>query len=509
VSAGQGGKIRRARLAPGLLDRDSAMREDQVLCNYMGGAWIPASSPRTLEVENPATGELLCRLPLSGQDDVDRAVTVAAQAFTTWRRVPPVQRSRALFRFKNLLEKNFEELARTVTLEHGKTLDEARASVRRGIENVEHACGIPTLMMGETLEDVAAGIDCETFRQPIGVFAAVTPYNFPAMVPLWFWPYAVATGNTFIVKPSELVPLSQQLLFELAHEAGFPAGVVNLVHGDREVAQALVAHPGVSGISFVGSSPVAREIYRTAAERGKRVQAFGGAQNHVVVMPDADLERTVETVIESCFGCAGQRCLAGSVVVAVGGVADELAARLVAAARRIVVGNGLDSGVTMGPMVSGRHLDRVASLIHKGIEESARPLLDGRGLAVKGHPKGHWLGPTILDDVASSRTLAREEIFGPVMVLRRVADLEESVALIRESPYANATSVFTQSGRIAREFRHVVGVSMIGVNIGVAAPMAFFPFGGTKGSLYGDLKAHGKDAIRFFTDAKVVISRWF
>jgi malonate-semialdehyde dehydrogenase (acetylating) / methylmalonate-semialdehyde dehydrogenase len=485
------------------------MRDEEVLCNYMGGAWIPSSSPRVLDVNNPATGELLCRVPLSGQDDVDRAVTVAGQAFGTWRRVPPVQRARVLFRFKNLLERAFEELARTVTVEHGKTLDEARASVRRGIENVEHACGMPSLMMGETLEDVAAGIDCETFRQPIGVFAAITPFNFPAMVPLWFLPYAVATGNTFIIKPSEHVPLSQQLLFELAHEAGFPAGVVNLVHGDRDAAQALIDHPGVAGLSFVGSSPSARDVYRVAAERGKRVQALGGAKNHVVVMPDADLDRTVESLVESCFGCAGQRCLAGSVVVAVGEVADALSQRLVAAARRIVVGNGLEPGVTMGPLVSGRHLDRVASLIHIGVSEGAHLVLDGRGVAVKGHPDGHWLGPTIFDGVTSSMTLAREEVFGPVMVLRWASDLDEACALVRESPYANATSIFTQSGRIAREFRHQVGVSMIGVNVGVAAPMAFFPFGGTKGSLYGDLKAHGKDAIRFFTDAKVVISRWF
>jgi malonate-semialdehyde dehydrogenase (acetylating)/methylmalonate-semialdehyde dehydrogenase len=481
----------------------------QHLRNYMGGAWIPASSERTLDLRNPATGELLAVVPLSAQQDVDRAVTVAGQAFATWRRVPAVQRARTLFRYKNLLEKSSEDIARTVTLEHGKTLDEARGEVRRGIENVEHACGIPALMMGETLEDVAAGIDCETFRQPIGVFAAITPFNFPAMVPLWFWPYAVATGNTFIVKPSELTPLSQQLLFELAHEAGFPAGVVNLVHGDREVAQALVEHPGVAGLSFVGSSEVARGVYQAAAARGKRVQALGGAKNHVVVMPDCDLERTVETLVESCFGCAGQRCLAPSVVIAVDPIHDEVRDRLVARAKKITVGNGVEPGVGMGPLVSGRHLDRVLSLLHVGVEEGARVLLDGRGLQVKGHPDGIWMGPTILEDVADGSTLAREEVFGPVMILRRARDLDEAVAVVEDCPYANATSIFTQSGKIAREFRRQVGVSMIGVNVGVAAPMAFFPFGGTRGSFYGDLKAHGTDAIRFFTDAKVVISRWF
>jgi len=485
------------------------MRDSDVLCNYMGGAWIPASSQRTVEVTNPATGEVLGTVPLSGQDDVDRAVTVASQAFATWRRVPAVHRARTLFRFKNLLEKNFEELARTITLEHGKTLDEARSEVRRGIENVEHACGIPSLMMGKALEDVAAGIDCETFQQPIGVFAAVTPFNFPAMVPLWFWPYAVASGNTFIVKPSELVPLAQQLLFELAHEAGFPAGVVNLVHGDREAAEQLIEHPDVAGISFVGSSQAALEVYRAAAARGKRVQALGGAKNHVVVMPDADLDRTAEIVAESCFGCAGQRCLAGSVVVAVGDVYEPLKARLVELAKRITVGFGLDPGVTMGPLASGRHLDRVASVLHVGVAAGARLLLDGRGLEVKGYPKGNWMGPTIAEVDRDDNPLARDEVFGPVLALRTAADLDQAIRIVRESPYANATSVFTQSGKIAREFRHEVGVSMIGVNVGVPAPMAFFPFGGTKGSFLGDLKAHGEDSIKFFTDAKVVISRWF
>ena len=485
------------------------MRSSDVLSNYMGGAWIPASSQKSVEVLNPATGEVLAAVPLSGQGDIDRAVTVASQAFSTWRRVPAVQRARALFRFKNLLEKNFEELARTITLEHGKTLDEARGEVRRGIENVEHACGIPALMMGKALEDVAAGIDCETFQQPVGVFAAVTPFNFPAMVPLWFWPYAVATGNTFIVKPSELVPLSQQLLFELAHEAGFPAGVVNLVHGDGEAAEALVAHPDVAGISFVGSSPVARDLYAAAAARGKRVQAFGGAKNHVVVMPDADLERTAETVAESAFGCAGQRCLAGSVVIAVGDVLAELRTRLVDQAKKLSVGFGLEPGVTMGPLASGHHLDRVASLIHVGVAAGARLVLDGRGLEVKAYPKGNWMGPTIAEVDSGENPLAREEVFGPVLVLRAAPDLDRAIAMVRESPYANATSVFTQSGKIAREFRHQVGVSMIGVNVGVPAPMAFFPFGGTKGSFLGDLKAHGEDSIKFFTDAKVVISRWF
>lgn len=485
------------------------MRDSLLLQNYMGGAWIPASGSRTLDVHNPATGEVLARVPLSAAEDIDRAVTVADQALPIWRSVPAVQRARSLARFTHLVERNFEELARTITTEQGKTLDEARVEVRRALENLEHAATAPSLMKGETLEDVTAGLDVESFRQPIGVFAAVTPSSFPALVPLWFWPYAVSTGNTFIVKPSELTPLSQQLVFELAHDAGFPAGVVNLVHGDASSARALVEHPGVAGVSFVGEAQAARDVYRRAASHGKRVQALGGAKSYLVVMPDADLDRTQVVVSESAFGCAGQRCLAGSVVVAVGEVYDQLRRRLLDEAGRIVVGNGLEPGVTMGPLTSGRHLDRACSLIHIGEREGATVALDGRGLEVKGHPRGHFLGPTILEGVTSGMTLCREEMFAPVLMLRRAQTLEEAVALVRESEHAAAASIFTQNGRIAREFRHQAGTSMIGVNVGVAAPMAFFPFGGARGSFYGDLKAHGEDAIRFFTDARVVMSRWF
>jgi malonate-semialdehyde dehydrogenase (acetylating)/methylmalonate-semialdehyde dehydrogenase len=481
----------------------------ETLENYIGGAWIEASGEGSRERRNPATGRPLCRVPLSGQADIDRAVGVAREAFATWRRVPAIQRARVLFRYKALLESKFEEIARVVTTEHGKTLDEARGEVRRGIENVEHACGIPTLMMGDSLEDIAAGIDCETVHQPVGVFAAITPFNFPAMVPLWFWPYAVATGNTVVLKPSEHTPLSQQLLCELAHEAGFPAGVLNLVHGDGAAAIALVDHPDVAGVSFVGSTPIAREVYRRAAAAGKRVQALGGAKNHMVVMPDAVLDRSAATLVESCFGCAGQRCLAGSTVVAVGDVYEPLLAALVAEARKIVLGNGLEGGVTMGPVISGGALDRIATMIHIGIDEGATLVLDGRGASVPEYPEGQWLGPSIFTDVTDEMRLAREEVFGPVMVVRRAASLDEAVRLIHRSPHANAASIFTSSGGRARDFRYAAGASMIGVNVGVPAPMAFFPFGGTKESFFGDVKAHGKDAIRFFTDQKVVISRWF
>ncbi|HEV8305036.1 MAG TPA: CoA-acylating methylmalonate-semialdehyde dehydrogenase [Gemmatimonadales bacterium] len=478
------------------------------LRNCIGGEWVESSATDVLELTNPATGESLGRVPLSGARDVDQAVAAAQAAFLKWREVPPVVRARYLFKLKALLEQHFDEIAATVTRENGKTLDEAKGSLRRGIENVEHACGIPTLMMGRTLEDVAAGIDCEYVRQPLGVFAAVTPFNFPAMVPCWFWPYAIATGNTFILKPSEQVPLSPTRIVELAHEAGIPAGVLNLVHGAKDVVNALLAHPGIAGVSFVGSSPVAKHVYQEAAKHGKRVQALGGAKNHVVVMPDADLDRTVANVSESLFGCAGQRCLAGSVVVAAGKAYEPLRDRLLSAAKNLRLGYGLDAGVSMGPVVSARHKERVLWYVEAGRKEGAALLLDGRAPTVDRYPRGHFVGPTVFDGVRPDMTIGKEEIFGPVASVTRAGDLSEAIDLIQRSGFANATSIFTTSGRAAREFRYRVGVSMIGVNIGVAAPMAFFPFGGTKGSFFGDLKAHGQDAVEFYTDKKVVISRW-
>ena len=478
------------------------------LRNYIGGEWVASSASDFLELTNPATGEPLGRVPLSSARDVDQTVAAAQAAFLKWREVPPVVRARYLFKLKALLEQHFDEIAATVTRENGKTLDEAKGSLRRGIENIEHACGIPTLMMGKTLEDVAAGIDCEYVRQPLGVFAAVTPFNFPAMVPCWFWPYAIATGNTFIMKPSEQVPLSPTRIVELVHEAGIPPGVLNLVHGAKDVVNALLAHPGIAGISFVGSSPVAKHVYQEAAKHGKRVQALGGAKNHVVVMPDADLDRTVANVSESLFGCAGQRCLAGSVVVAAGKAYEPFRDRLLGAAQRLQLGYGLDPGVSMGPVVSARHKERVLSYVDAGQKDGAALLLDGRAPKVEKYPRGHFVGPTVFDGVRADMTIGKEEIFGPVASVTRARDLGEAIELIQRSSFANATSIFTTSGRSAREFRYRVGVSMIGVNIGVAAPMAFFPFGGTKGSFFGDLKAHGQDAVEFYTDKKVVISRW-
>jgi len=485
-----------------------ATTKTTTLRNYIGGEWVAAQATEYLDITNPATGEALGQVPLSTAGDVDLAVTAAQHAFPTWREVPPVVRARYLFAFKALLEEHFEEVSGTVTRENGKILSESRGSVRRGIENVEHACGIPTLMMGRTLEDVAAGIDCEYIRQPLGVFAAVTPFNFPAMVPLWFWPYAIATGNTFVLKPSEQVPFSPTRIVELAHEAGIPPGVLNLVHGGKDAVNALLAHSGIAGISFVGSSPVARHVYQEAARTGKRVQALGGAKNHIVVMPDADLARSVENVTESIFGCAGQRCLAGSVVVATGKAYEPFRDRLVDAASSLKLGNGMDADVTMGPVVSRRHKERVLGYVDAGEADGAKLLLDGRGTRVAAYPDGHFVGPTVFDGVEPSMSIGQDEIFGPVASVTQVSNLDEAVQMIQRSGFANATSIFTTSGRAAREFRYRVGVSMIGVNIGVAAPMAFFPFGGTKGSFYGDLKAHGSDSVEFYTDKKVVISRW-
>ena len=477
------------------------------LNNLIGGEWVPSKGTELLPVVNPTTGETIAQCPLSTRADVDAAVAAASKAFESWRRVPAVDRARVLFKFKALLDDNKDELAKICTTEHGKTLPESHGSVRRGIENVEHACGIPALMMGESLEDVARGIDCLTVRQPLGVFAAVVPFNFPAMVPLWFWPYAIATGNTFIVKPSEQVPLSTKRMMELALEAGMPPGVLNLVNGGKEVVEGLCDHPGIAGLSFVGSTPVARIVYERAAKTGKRVQSLGGAKNHILVMPDAPTDRAVRIAIESVFGCAGQRCLAGSVVVGIGEAYDKLREGLIRAANEIVVGDGMKDGVTMGPVISPLAKERISKAITLAESEGGKVLVDGRTKTVDGYDQGNWLGPTLVE-ITGDMNLAKEEVFGPVMALRKAKDLDEAIAMVHACDYANACSIVTDDGGAARKFKYEVGVSMLGVNIGVAAPMAFFPFGGTKASFFGDLKAHGADSIRFFTDAKVVISRW-
>jgi malonate-semialdehyde dehydrogenase (acetylating)/methylmalonate-semialdehyde dehydrogenase len=476
--------------------------------NYVDGAWVRASGTETLPVTNPATGESLGVTPLSTAGDVGAAVTAAQRAFPEWRATPVIERVRVLFRLKALLEEHFEELAETLTREHGKIRAETRGEIRRGIENIEHACGMPTLMMGETLEDIARGIDCETIRQPMGVFAGITPYNFPVMIPCWFWPYAVATGNTFVLKPSEQDPLTHQRVVELAAEAGLPKGVLNVVHGGRAAAEALLDHPDIKGVSFVGSSDVARVVYARAAKSGKRVQALGGAKNHMIVLPDADADRVAKLLMDSLFGSTGQRCLAGSVVVGVDDAYQPIKERLLDGANSLKIGNGLEDGVDMGPVISRRHRDRVLDYVKRGQSEGAQLLLDKSNARVERFPDGHWIGPAVFEGVTPSMAIGQDEIFGPVASLMRATSLDEAVTLLHTSGYGNATSLFTSSGRAAREFRYRAGISMIGINVPVAAPMAFFPFGGTRNSFYGDLKAQGSDAIDFYTDRRVVISRW-
>ncbi len=475
--------------------------------NYIGGEWRDSTAER-LDVRDPSTDEVIGQVPLSTGTEIDSAARAASGAFEEWRETPPVVRIQYLFRLRELMEENYEQLARTIVREEGKTLDEARGEMRRTIENIEVAAGIPSLMMGRNLEDVARGIDEEVVRQPMGVFACIAPFNFPAMVPWWFAPYALATGNTYIIKPSEQVPFSQQRIFELLHELDLPPGVVNLVNGGREAVDALVEHPAIVGVSAVTSTPVARHIYAKACARGKRAQCQAGAKNFIVVMPDADLDRAVPGLITSFFGCAGERCLAGGVLVAVGGVYESLKERFAAAARDLTVGNPMDETVQMGPVISQRHRERVLAHIAAGLTEGARLILDGRDVSVEGCERGYFVGPTILDDVRPDMSIAKEEIFGPVPSLMRVANLSEALDIIDQNPYGNAASIYTSSGAAAREFKYRVKCGNIGINVGVVAAMAFFPFAGTKESFFGDLHGQGQDAVDFFTEKKVVISRW-
>jgi malonate-semialdehyde dehydrogenase (acetylating)/methylmalonate-semialdehyde dehydrogenase len=480
-----------------------------MLNNYIDGEWVPSASEQMLDVRNPATGGVIGRVPLSTLEEIDATVAAARVAFDEWRETPPLVRARYMFRLKGSMEDRFEDLARTIVKEHGKIIDEARGEVRRAIENVEVAMAVPSLMMGYNAEDIAIGIDEEAVLQPVGVFCCVAPFNFPAMVPFWFLPYAVSCGNTYIVKPSEVCPISQKVLFEMLDDADFPPGVVNLINGSRTVVEALIAHPDVAGVSFVGSTPVARAIYRQAAVHGKRAQCQAGAKNCLVVMPDAVLDRTVAAILSSAFGTAGQRCLAGALVLAVGDVYEPLKAKLVEAAAAIKVGDGLDEGVQMGPVVSRASLERIMSYIEKGVAEGAELLLDGREVQVEGHPDGYYVGPTIFDRADPDMVIAQEEIFGPVLPIIPVADFDEAVAVIEGLPFGNAASLFTSGGKWAREFKYRVPCGNIGINIGIAAPIATFPFAGMKDSFFGDLHGQGRDAIQFFTDRKVVITRWF
>jgi malonate-semialdehyde dehydrogenase (acetylating)/methylmalonate-semialdehyde dehydrogenase len=476
--------------------------------DFIGGEWRRPTSGPANDVLNPATGDVIGRAPAGSAEDVARAVDAASAAFPDWRATPPPERIQYLFKLKQLLEEHFEEIARTTTTENGKTLAEARGELRRGVENVEVACGIPTLMQGYNLEDVARGIDESMFRQPLGVVAVITPFNFPAMIPLWFLPYAIACGNTLVLKPSERVPFSITRITELIEQTGLPRGVVNLVNGGKPAVDALLDHPAVQAVSFVGSSPVARYIYARASANGKRVQCQGGAKNHVVVLPDADRETTTQIVADSAYGCAGQRCLAVSVAVTVGEARDWFTKSITDTAAALKVGNGLETGVQMGPVITPESRERVANLIAKGSSEGARPVLDGRQVKIAGYPEGNFVGPTVLQDVPPDSSLAETEIFGPVLSLIHAPDVDQAIDIITRNSYGNASSIFTTSGAAARKFRNQIPTGNVGVNIGVAAPMAYFPFSGWKGSFFGVLHAQGRDAVEFYTDKKVVIERW-
>lgn len=425
-----------------------------IIKNYINGQWETSTSSQVGDVWCPATGEKISQVPYSSSAEVDRAVTAAQDAFWEWRCTPPLSRARYLFRLKEIFEENFEDISRTLVTEEGKTIDEARGEVRRMIENVEHATGVTTLMTGYCLEDIAKDIDSYAERQPLGVFACIAPFNFPAMVPWWFLPYALVTGNTFIVKPSEIVPMTQTRIFEAPDEVGFPEGVVNMVHGSKEAVNTLLHHPKIKGISFVGQSTTARYVYQVCGQTGKRVQALGGAKNFLVVMPDVDIDQGMPSILTSFYGCAGERCLSGSVLVAVGDIYDRLREKFLAASRKIKVGNGIQEGVEMGPVVSQAHKERILGYIEKRLADNAELILDGRGIKVAGHEKGFFIGPTIFDKVTPDMTIAREEIFGPVVSIVRAGDLDEAIGMINNSEYANAACLYTRSGKTVREFKY-------------------------------------------------------
>ena len=488
----------------------TAARTDvATLQNYVGGRWIDAEASETQEVRNPATDEVLARVPLSGGADVEAAVAAAAAAFPAWRATPPQERARLFFTLRGLLVEHREELARLIVTEMGKTLDDARGEVQRGIDNVETACGTPSLMMGYGLEDGAArGIDEEVVFQPLGVFAAITPFNFPFMIAFWFWPYAVATGNTFVLKPSEQDPIVMRRVFELIESAGFPPGVVNLVNGGKEAVNALLDHPKVRGISFVGASETAAYVYARAAAKGKRVQASGGAKNAIVVLPDANMDAYLSTIMNSFYGAAGQRCLANSLVLPVGAAHEPARERVAEAARALRLGDGLEAGVDLGPVVSARARDRIVAAITDGVAEGAEAVVDGRGAHVPERPRGYFVGPTLLDGVRPEMRVYGQEIFGPVVGMTPVESLDEAIALINAAEYGNAASIFTESGGAARRFRYEVETGNIGINVGVAAPVSAFPFSGAKRSFFGTLHPQGRDVIRFYMESKGVITRW-
>ncbi len=478
------------------------------LLNYVNGEWRESAAEKYLDVTNPATAEVLAIVPLSPVAEVDEAAQLAAAAFPAWRRTPAPARIQYLFKLKALMEQHFDDLARAITLENGKVLDDARAELRRAIENVETACGIPVLMMGDFSEDVARGIDEYMIRQPVGVAAIICPFNFPAMIPFWYLPYALACGNTVIVKPSERCPMTLQKVFHLLQQAGFPNGVANLVNGGADTVNALLDHPAISAVTFVGSTPVARHIYSRASANGKRVQAQGGAKNPVIILPDADPDLTTKIVADSAFGNAGQRCLAASLAITVGEADKVFLPGLAEVASSRVVGSGLEPGVHMGPVITPQSKARIQGLIQKGLDEGAEMVVDGRNPTVKGYEQGYFLRPTIIRDIPAGGVIATTEIFGPVLGVMRAETVDDAIQLVNSGEYGNMACVFTSSGVAARKFRYEADAGNIGVNIGVAAPMAFYPFSGWKNSFFGTLHAQGKHAVEFFTQTKVVVERW-
>ncbi len=478
------------------------------LALWIDGQRTESLSRRSADVSNPATGHVIRRVPLASREDIDVAVAAALAAFPGWRDTTALRRSRILNKFRELLEVHRAELAQLASEEHGKTLEDAAGSVQRGIEVVEFAAGAPHLLKGEHAENVGRGVDCHSMLQPIGVCAGITPFNFPAMVPMWMFPIAIACGNTFILKPSEKVPSCSLRMAELFKEAGLPDGVFNVVPGDKEAVDALLVHPDVRAISFVGSTPVAKYIYETAARHGKRVQALGGAKNHAVVLPDADLDFTADAIMGAAYGSAGERCMAISTVVAVGGIADMLVAKLKEKAEKLVVGPGNKKGVDMGPVISAQHREKIVGYIDSGVAQGATLVTDGRGIRVSGYEGGYFVGPTLFDHVSTEMTIYREEIFGPVLIVLRVENLADAIHMINSNQCANGTAIFTASGAAARRFQNEIEVGMVGINVPIPVPMAFFSFGGWKSSLFGDLHMHGMEGVYFYTRTKAVTTRW-
>ena len=475
---------------------------------FIGGQLVRSESTRTGQVTNPATGKVIRYVPMANAADINAAVSAGQKALHGWRATPALRRARVIQKFLTLLQANVNGVARLISEEHGKTLGDAIGSVERGIEVVEFACGIPHLLKGEYSENVGAGVDCYTLRQPVGVCAGITPFNFPAMVPLWMFPVAIACGNTFVLKPSEKVPSASMKLAELFQQAGLPDGVLNVVHGDKEAVDAIIAHPGIAALSFVGSTPIAKYIYETGAKNGKRVQALGGAKNHAVVLPDADLDFTADALIGAGYGSAGERCMAVSAVVAVGAIADPLVAKLKAKAEAIKVGPGDGVGVDMGPLITSAHRDRVKSYIDAGEKEGAKLVKDGRRCTVPEYENGFYLGTTLFDQVTPQMTIYKDEIFGPVLVVLRLQTLSDAINLINSNPYANGTAIFTRSGSVARRFQSEVNVGMVGINVPIPVPMAFYSFGGWKNSLFGDLHMYGTEGVKFYTRTKTITGRW-